>query len=48
LTPPAKVVDSEHLGISADEMPGGHFVALSQPEELAARLEAYAANVRAA
>ena len=35
----------ERLGISADEMPGGHLVALSQPEELAARLEAYATDV---
>jgi hypothetical protein len=29
-------------------MPGGHLVALSQPVELAARLEAKAADVRAA
>jgi pimeloyl-ACP methyl ester carboxylesterase len=36
------------LGIAADAMPGGHLVALSQPEELAARLEAYAADVCAA
>jgi pimeloyl-ACP methyl ester carboxylesterase len=35
-------VTRDRLGISADEMPGGHLVALSQPEELAARLEAYA------
>ena len=34
----------ERLGISADEMPGGHLVALSQPRELADRLEAYAAE----
>src|SRR5262249_26035671 len=33
-------VARERLGISADEMPGGHLVALSQPEELAARLGA--------
>jgi pimeloyl-ACP methyl ester carboxylesterase len=31
----------ERLGISVDEMPGGHLVALSQPLELADRLEAY-------
>jgi hypothetical protein len=31
----------ERLGIGLDEMPGGHLVALSQPEELADRLEAY-------
>ena len=35
-------VARERLGISADEMPGGHLVALSQPAELAARLSAYA------
>ncbi|TDC87375.1 alpha/beta fold hydrolase [Actinomadura sp. 7K507] len=31
----------ERLGIPVDDMPGGHLVALSQPEELAARLEVY-------
>jgi pimeloyl-ACP methyl ester carboxylesterase len=31
----------ERLGIEIDEMPGGHLLALSQPEELAQRLEAY-------
>ena len=41
-------VARERLGIAADEMPGGHLVALSQPEELSARLEAYATNVHAA
>ena len=41
-------VAGERLGMSADEMPGGHLVALSQPEELAARLESYAKDVRAA
>jgi Alpha/beta hydrolase family len=41
-------VAHERLGISADELPGGHLVALSQPEELTARLEAYATDVRAA
>jgi pimeloyl-ACP methyl ester carboxylesterase len=35
-------VVSERLGIPVDEMPGGHLVALSQPVELADRLEAYA------
>jgi pimeloyl-ACP methyl ester carboxylesterase len=37
-------VARERLGISADEMPGGHLVALSQPQELTARLEAYATD----
>lgn len=41
-------VAHERLGISADEMPGGHLVALSRPGELASRLEAYASDVRAA
>jgi pimeloyl-ACP methyl ester carboxylesterase len=31
----------ERLGLDADEMPGGHLVALSQPQELAERLDAY-------
>jgi pimeloyl-ACP methyl ester carboxylesterase len=34
-------VARERLGIPADEMPGGHLVALSQPAELARRLIAY-------
>jgi pimeloyl-ACP methyl ester carboxylesterase len=34
-------VARERLGIAVDEMPGGHLVALSQPEDLAGRLEAY-------
>ena len=38
----------ERLGISADLMPGGHLAALSQPEELAARLHAYVTEVRGA
>ena len=38
-------VARERLGLSADEMPGGHLVALSQPEELTLRLERYAAEV---
>jgi pimeloyl-ACP methyl ester carboxylesterase len=37
-------VARERLGIATDEMPGGHLVALSQPEELAARLIAYGAQ----
>ena len=36
-------VARERLGIAADEMPGGHLVALSQPAELSRRLVAYAA-----
>jgi pimeloyl-ACP methyl ester carboxylesterase len=40
-------VARDRLGISADEMPGGHLVALSQPDELAKRLDAYATEVRA-
>jgi pimeloyl-ACP methyl ester carboxylesterase len=36
-----KRVARERLGITADEMPGGHLVALSQPAELSARLLAY-------
>jgi pimeloyl-ACP methyl ester carboxylesterase len=43
-----KRVARERLGISADEMPGGHLVALSQPEELVARLLAYASEARPA
>lgn len=35
----------ERLGITPDEMPGGHLLALSRPEELAARLEAYRAEL---
>lgn len=31
----------ERLGVAVDEMPGGHLLALSQPKELAARLESY-------
>jgi pimeloyl-ACP methyl ester carboxylesterase len=41
-------VARDRLGISVDEMTGGHLVALSQPEELAERLDAYALDVRAA
>lgn len=39
-------VARERLGIAADEMPGGHLVALSQPDELTARLVAYATESR--
>jgi len=38
-------VAHDRLGLTADEMPGGHLVALSQPDELAARLSAYAAGL---
>ncbi len=31
----------ERLGTTVDEMPGGHLLALSQPIELANRLERY-------
>lgn len=34
----------ERLGITPDEMDGGHLVALSRPKELADRLEAYLAE----
>ena len=35
----------ERLGITPDEMPGSHCVALSRPRELADRLEAYRAEL---
>jgi pimeloyl-ACP methyl ester carboxylesterase len=35
----------ERLGIDADEIDGGHYVTLSRPGELAARLDAYAGSV---
>ena len=38
-------VARERLGISVDEMAGGHLVALSQPEELSRRLAAYIATL---
>jgi pimeloyl-ACP methyl ester carboxylesterase len=41
-------VARERLGITGDEMAGGHLVALSQPDELAARLLTYAASARTA
>lgn len=34
----------DRLGITLDEMPGGHLLALSQPKELASRLESYVAD----
>jgi pimeloyl-ACP methyl ester carboxylesterase len=34
-------IAEDRLGITPDEMPGGHLVALSRPKELAERLEAY-------
>ena len=45
LFPPAflRRVAQERLGITPDEIDGGHCVALSRPTELADRLEAYAA-----
>ena len=35
----------QRLGITPDEVPGGHLVALSQPRVLTDRLEAYAADL---
>jgi pimeloyl-ACP methyl ester carboxylesterase len=37
----------ERLGVVPDEMDGGHCVALSRPEELAERLEAFRAERQA-
>jgi pimeloyl-ACP methyl ester carboxylesterase len=37
-------VARERLGIEADELPGGHMLALSHPRELADMLEAYRAS----
>jgi pimeloyl-ACP methyl ester carboxylesterase len=37
----------DRLGITIDEMPGGHLVALSQPELLASHLERYRAEAQA-
>jgi pimeloyl-ACP methyl ester carboxylesterase len=39
-------VARERLGVTPDEMPGGHLVALSRPAELAERLAAYAADLQ--
>ena len=38
-------VSRERLGITPDELPGGHTPALSRPKELADRLEAYEADL---
>jgi hypothetical protein len=38
-------VSADRLGITPDEMPGGHLVALSQPTNLTDRLEAYVAEL---
>ena len=38
-------VVSERLGITPDEMDGGHLPALGRPTELARRLDAYAAEL---
>jgi len=38
----------ERLGISADVIPGGHLAALSQPEALVERLQAYVRELRPA
>jgi hypothetical protein len=38
-------VARERLGITPDEIDGGHTPALSRPRELADRLEAYAAGL---
>jgi pimeloyl-ACP methyl ester carboxylesterase len=39
-------VARERLGIPGDEVPGGHLVALSQPDELTQRLVSYATRRR--
>lgn len=39
-------VAQERLGITAEEMPGGHLIALSQPMELSARLISYVEGIR--
>ncbi|HEX3541550.1 MAG TPA: alpha/beta hydrolase [Acidimicrobiales bacterium] len=40
-------VAEERLGITPDEIPGGHLLAFSQPQELAGRIQALAAEQRA-
>jgi pimeloyl-ACP methyl ester carboxylesterase len=37
-------VAQERLGLTPDELPGGHLIALSHPRELAELLEAHAAR----
>ena len=39
-------VARERLGITPDDLPGGHLVALSRPTDLAERLDAYATQLR--
>jgi len=36
----------DRLGIRPDEMPGGHLIALSRPQELADRLETYRVEIQ--
>jgi len=36
-----RAIAEQRLGITPDEMAGGHLLALSRPRELARRLEAY-------
>jgi pimeloyl-ACP methyl ester carboxylesterase len=47
--PPAfqRRIVRDRLGLTLDEMPGGHLLALSQPEELAERLEVYRTQLHA-
>jgi pimeloyl-ACP methyl ester carboxylesterase len=40
-------IAEERLGITPDELPGGHLLALSRPSELADRLERYWSEVAA-
>jgi hypothetical protein len=40
-----KRIARERLGLAADKIDGGHMVALSNPAELADRLEAYREDV---
>jgi pimeloyl-ACP methyl ester carboxylesterase len=37
-------VVQDRLGITPEEVPGGHLLAVSQPKELASRLERYRAE----
>jgi pimeloyl-ACP methyl ester carboxylesterase len=39
-------VAQDRLGVTAEELPGGHLIALSHPTELAEQLEAYARELR--
>ena len=38
-------VARERLGLDADEIPGGHMVALANPKGLAERLDGYVAEI---